>query len=863
MSLLPAPLSMFAWLRILALFGWLMWTGTAVTLAATIAVDTQAERMDLSGSMSLLHDPTGKLHYTEVLTQGNEFRRVQRQDLIQGFNAGVFWLRFSLVHAGAQPVTRWLVVGTPKINAVTLYLQRGEHWQAMQSGRNVALAQKPIVATDAAFPITLTPGENREILIRVVARGATDMSTTLWEPQAYRFAAGERKLWTVAMLAGVLVSSGLAMIVLIRLRQTQYLWLGLFLLGIAGVEAARENLIGLYLWPNDRAVPLQVLSLFGGLAIFSLAKVIAAALELQRQMPRADRLLLAMRWLGVAAAILTLFDYGIGVRVLAIAAVLVHLAGLVLPVVLWRCGFQPARWFAVAFSLGLLIETARQLANLGILPWAGAMNFSLAGYLLAAPFILVGMIEQTRKMSEKLAVAEHLQQAKSAFLARVSHELRSPLNTILGFARMLGRGSTRLSMQEGTAGIEKGALRLLGLIDELLDESRAAAGKLAVSPEPTLFNLWLDEVCAGATIACEAQGNRFSCQRSSELPVAISADGQRLRQVLENLLNNANRHTHQGEIQLECAGKIEDSMVTLRFAVRDTGEGMTPEQQKLIFEPFVRGSESSSRDRRHGGFGLGLPISRELVRQMGSEIAVSSTPGKGSCFSFTLRCPLVAAPTAELCPPVVAPMRLPVAASGYTDSTTREIRPRLLLVDDDPQQLQLLSDLLDDSGFVTQEVNSGQAAAEQLGKGHWDAIVTDQMMTNGDGWFLLRQVRESDHAVPVVMLSAAPPQRPADFPTDIKFDAMLSKPALSEDLLATIWALVLKVGAGETAISTAQWQTHWRTLATLAGDGDVSGIEDWIAVLPTSPVTEWARAALNRLDFDLMQRSAIILSCTK
>jgi DNA-binding response OmpR family regulator len=224
---------------------------------------------------------------------------------------------------------------------------------------------------------------------------------------------------------------------------------------------------------------------------------------------------------------------------------------------------------------------------------------------------------------------------------------------------------------------------------------------------------------------------------------------------------------------------------------------------------------------------------------MGSEIAVSSAPGQGCCFSFTLRCPLAEPPAAELYPPAPA--------------------PRVLLVDDDPQQLQLLGDLLDNAGFISQQANSGRAAVEQLGNGHWDAIVTDQMMADGDGWFVLRQVRAAGQAVPVVLLSAALPQRPDGLPADLEFDATLRKPALSEDLLATLWALVLKVGAGGTAISAAQWQE----LAILAGDGDVSGIEDWIAAMPASPVRDWARAALNRLDFDLIRRSAMIAPCSK
>lgn len=111
--------------------------------AATLALDAYPERIDLSGSLSLLHDPAGKLHYTEVLAMGDAFREAQPADLVRGFNAGVFWLRVSLVHTGAQPITRWLVVGTAKINLVTLYLRSGNDWQAMYSGRSVPLAQNP------------------------------------------------------------------------------------------------------------------------------------------------------------------------------------------------------------------------------------------------------------------------------------------------------------------------------------------------------------------------------------------------------------------------------------------------------------------------------------------------------------------------------------------------------------------------------------------------------------------------------------------------------------------------------------------------------------------------------------------------
>lgn len=352
-------------------------------------------------------------------------------------------------------------------------------------------------------------------------------------------------------------------------------------------------------------------------------------------------------------------------------------------------------------------------------------------------------------------------------------------------------------------------------------------------------------------VAIEAKGNRFVCERNGDLPTSVAIDGPRLHQVLDKLLGNANRHTHKGEIRLECTAQTEGNRVTLRFAVRDTGEGIAPERLQSIFDPFVRGDAAEqtadNQKIRRSGFGLGLPICRELVHQMGGEIAVSSKPKQGSCFGFSLECALVP-PPATLAPCATA---LPQPAGTW--------RPRILLVDDDPQQLQLLGDLLDDAGFVTQEAGSGRAALATLAQQRWDAVVTDQMMADGDGWFVLQQARAQAPAMPVILLSAAEPERPADFPAELDFAATLRKPALSAELLATLWGLILKVGAGGTAITRVQWQA----LADLAGDGDVSGIEDWIAALPYSPVTDWVRANLNRLDFDLLQRSAMIEPCQK
>lgn len=829
-----------------ALIVLLLATMSGLLRAEALMLDPQAERIDLSERMALLRDPERRLQHADVIARPDDFRPAGRRELVTGFNPGVFWLRVSLANGGSQALTRWLAVGTAKTQRVTLYLGNGSALQTLHSGRTVAVRERPLETMDPVFPVRLMPGETRELLMRVDSRGATDMATTLWEPQAYRHDAGKMQMQLTAVLGGLLVSGVLALLAFAALRERQYLWLGLFLISIAGLESTRTNFLGTYLWPDALTQPGQVLALFAGLAVFGLSKVAAHALELEQRNPRAGRLLFALRWVGVGGALLSLASYGHGVRLLSIAAAAQNIAVLVLCALAWARGQAAGGFFLLAFSLALLTETARQLANLGLLPWIAAMEFSTFLFLLASPLILFGLVAQTRQLTLKLQVAEQLQQAKSAFLARISHELRSPLNTILGFSRMLARQSAKLSLAEGTAGIERSTLRLLRLIDELLDETRTAAGKLSIAPAPMLLQPWLDEICQTAGMNAEAKGNRLACRFPGTRPRSIVADGERLRQVLENLLTNANRHTRQGTIVFTCAATIAAREAILDFSVEDDGDGIAPERLLAIFEPFVRGAPPSSDAGQHGadGFGLGLPICRELLRQMGSEIAVASQPGRGSRFSFSLRCPIVAAGDT---PADGAPY--PAEQAGAPSG-----RPRVLLVDDDTAALAWLAELLQASGFETGAASGGPAAIGLLDQAGWDAVITDQMMPEVDGWSVLRQARSARPELPVILLSAAQPSRPDGFPANLHFDATLLKPAASEAVLATVGCLALNVGTDATA-------PPWTVLARLAGEGDASGIEDWIAASRAAgpgheSALRWVEDNLHRLNLAMLERFA-------
>lgn len=819
---------------LLALLVWLPSIG--ILHAEVMIIDAQAGRFDLSNRMTILRDPDRRLSFSEVVANVDGFVQATRRDLVTSFNPGVFWLRVSLRNESAETLVRWLAVGTAKTPRVTLHLRQGMDWQFLNSGRSVAVLEKPLVTLDPVFPLTLPPGKTLDLVMRIDSRGATDMATELWNPEEYHHAVGKRQMFLALVQGGLLVGSLLSLFTFGRMRERHYLWLGLLLLGVAGLEATRENLLGTYFWPAQAPLPPYVLALFAALTTFSLAKVVTHALELEQHIPAAYHLLRVLRGVIIIGAVVALVSYGHGIRILSLSSVTLHLATLVASLLTWRRGQAEGGIFLLAFSLALLTETARQLANLGVLLWVGAMDFSLFFFLLASPLIHYGLTKQAQELHDRLAVSENLQQAKSAFFARISHELRSPLNTILGYSRMLARQSTRLSLAEGTAGIEKHSLRLLNLINEVLDDARAAAGQLRVTPAVMQIKPWLDEIAASARIGVEAAGNQLACSFTGQPAIAIEADSERLRQVIENLLANANRHTRQGTIRFDCTVSPDSHSALLEFVIEDSGEGIAADRLPHIFKPFVRGATSSA------GHGLGLSICRELLRQMGGDIVVTSQVGQGSRFAFSLHCPIIDAdqPSGMRSPP------MPV-----------EEAPKALLIEDDPLQLEILAGIMEEGGFAVETLLDATAAIEQVSADCWDIVITDQMMPEVDGWAVLRAVRTARPTLPVMLFSAAEPCRPAGFPADIHFDVALRKPANPNEIISTARRLLSKQGARETSIAAAEWST----LRRLASEGDVSGIEDWLAACrsarpDTEPTLRRIETALHKLDFKLLERIA-------
>lgn len=387
-----------------------------------------------------------------------------------------------------------------------------------------------------------------------------------------------------------------------------------------------------------------------------------------------------------------------------------------------------------------------------------------------------------RAMRDAAEAAQAANKAKSRFLATISHELRTPMNGIIGFAELLGETSLSTQQADYTSIIQRSAQGLLGIINDVLDFSTLDADRLALHDAPYR----LRDVVVGVTELMSAEASRkqlaLTCDIEEDLPADLIGDADRVRQALLNLAGNAVKFTGSGRVEIR-AGRDPDRADQIRISVTDTGPGISEAVQAALFHRFVRGDDALAR--KHGGTGLGLAITKKLVERMDGAIGVLSQPGLGSTFCFTL------------------PMRVPEgaersaagaeSADGQTGTVACEPAPaptasaprRILLVEDNAVNQRLAQLMLQRLHCVIDIASNGLEAVDRFAGAPYDCIFMDCQMPELDGYGAAERIRQMEppgRRTPIVALTANAMTSDRDRCLAAGMDDYLTKPVKLQDL---------------------------------------------------------------------------------
>lgn len=417
------------------------------------------------------------------------------------------------------------------------------------------------------------------------------------------------------------------------------------------------------------------------------------------------------------------------------------------------------------------------------------IELALSAFFYVA--LLLGMTWAFRRVADRraealVATAASLGRAnrvRSRFLAHVSHELRTPLHGVIAMTDLADTGEASETVHEQIRAAQQSARVLLGLLNNILDVTRAESDGLELHVQELSLHATLTDICRPLAAQAKARGLVMTATSAPDLPALRRGDRVRIGQIVMNLVSNALKFTNEGAVHVRLRGDSDDpDLVTIE--VEDTGRGIPKEQLETIFEPFAQGESADAQNQ--SGAGLGLAIVRQLVQAMGGKIEVASKVGRGSTFAVTLSLPVAA---------TNRPGATDLLAAGTSERPPKSLGTQtpltVLVCEDDPVNQQVLRAMLALAGHRTTLVADGRHALDAILATDFDLLVTDVELPGMDGLALTRAVRERERTeqrarLPIVAATAHVGEADQHRLFDAGVDAHLPKPFAVVELMKAI-----------------------------------------------------------------------------
>ncbi|MBV1882545.1 MAG: response regulator [Pseudomonadales bacterium] len=774
--------------------------------AGTFVIRDALIKRPLEPFISFLEDPSQKETITSIQMSRlqQRFQPLPDPTINFGFSSSVYWFHFSLDHQSNDIRTFLLEIDYPMVDELTVHTlsQTGE-MTALHLGDKLAFDHRPIRLRNFVIPIQLRPFEKKEFYLEMKSSINLSFPITLWDSISYLEIQNQYQ-WSMGIFYGI--AFGLLvynLFLYISLREKAFLFYIIHTFCTIGFYSVFDG-FSFQMFPKAIAWQNIAIMVFFCGSYISAIQFARYYLDIINNNPIIDKISLTL----ISLITITLFSIlvvptGTMSKIIVSAGIIVVSYLMIVGIIRWREGNPLAKVYLIAWASSLSTAGLAMFSALGIITdfgisvWAMKLGWVAELMLLSLGLGLRINILKAEKAKEhqQALTAKQDNKAKGEFLARMSHEIRSPLSGVLGMLKLLSDTELNAGQRRYISSIEIAGDVLVEVIDDILNYSKIEAGKVYL--EHIEFNLELLVSDCTQIFEYKAVEKNLSLtvNLDPDIPAKLWGDPARIRQILNNLLANAFKFTQEGyvviQIKLINSPTDNNDKVNLHFEVADTGIGISKINQEKLFESFNQANTSTTRE--FGGTGLGLTICKELTELMGGKIGVDSIEGQSSCFWFQL--PLDTSPINEIQnhPNTENPSNKANFRSQY-DSDQHPLSPtvyskeennklRVLVVEDNDINLKVILGFLNKLNIHPDVAMDGRAGINQYKTATppYQLILMDCEMPVINGFEATKVIRkwEADLALPKCRIIALSAHIAGSFSSQSSaagMDSYLSKP---------------------------------------------------------------------------------------
>ncbi|MGF6153113.1 signal transduction histidine kinase/ActR/RegA family two-component response regulator [Pseudomonas fluorescens] len=780
-------------------------------LAAAADFDELTQSLPLGRVMQVYEDVAGTASIADVRAQAaaGNFKTHDKDTLNAGYSHSAFWLKVDLHYRPINPDAqrRWLLeLAYPPMDHIDLYLpdSTGEYRLVSRTGDTLPFASRQVRQNNYLFKLDFVPDQRETLYLRLQSEGSIQAPLTLWSSTAY-LEDQPLRLYVLGLIYGVLLGMLVYnLFIYLSVRDTSYLYY-IFYIGSFGLYQLSVNGAAVeYFWPNNPWWANAATPFFIGCAALFGSQFARGFLQTASCSRWLDRLLLVLIACSAVVVGLSLMtSYALALRLATALALIFTVVIFFAGIFAWWRGLRVARYFIIAWSAFLLGGVVNTLMVLGYLPNVFlTMYASQIGSAIEVALLSLALADRINAMREQQAqtlfdAGQKLEvlnqqlarsnQLKDEFLATLTHELRTPMNGVIGSLELMQTVDLEPELEQYQQTAAGSARDMMRMVNGILILTELQAGRLKVYPEAFSLRAMVETLQQQFAANAASKALDFKVDLSPGLPDRLHGDSAKLAQGLECLLDNAIKFTRVGGLALRVSGKFaEEGRLALSFAVIDTGIGFTDLGEATLYQRFFQLDGSMTRE--YGGLGVGLAICRQLVELLGGRLTHRSEPGRGSRFQLDVEFDVVN---------VVQPV---VAQSRQVHGSVRLRAPQdctVLLVDDNNINQLVVRGMLLKLGYRVRSADSAEAALEFLRREPFDAVLIDCPLPLLDGLSIDRLIRALPGYAELPVLAAVVSAQGLDLEQGLT--DYLGKPVKFEELQATLYRRVLCPKQGESA----------------------------------------------------------------